>query len=61
MLSSTDVLASVQVLTFDVMGTVVDWHSSVSKAVREKALRSEATKSILADKGIASFFNNIDL
>ena len=51
----TDSLADVQALTFDVFGTVVDWHGSVSKALRVKASESEYTKDLLTDKGITIF------
>ena len=56
MSSKPESLAGVQVLTVDVFGTVVDWHGSISRALREKALQVESTRTLLSDSGISWFY-----
>lgn len=34
-------LSKIQALTFDVFGTVVDWHGSVIRALKARALQTE--------------------
>ena len=36
-MSSASALPGVEALTFDVFGTVVDWHASVTRAVKDRA------------------------
>lgn len=44
MSSDEDPLKGVEALTFDVFGTVVDWHGSVVRAMKQRALESQSQR-----------------
>lgn len=56
MSSDEGLLKGVEALTFDVFGTVVDWHGSVVRAMKQRALESQSQDlRSLSDEGIVTY------